>query len=149
MSLINNTQGIAAASDPETIGVPQLFAGDQPAVATRDVLIGSALAAIPQYTPLKCVAGVWGVWADADLLAGVAAYAIPNSASDQRAAVYIAGCFNIDAIAWPASTTALMVENATDSGSNLVFRKLLSSDKRVTVADSIEVGDGNLAPEVG
>jgi uncharacterized membrane protein len=62
--------------------------------------------------------------------------------------VYIGGCFNVDAITWPASTTENDIEaavNAAGHNSLLQFRKLLWSDKRVDATD-LDVGPGNQPP---
>jgi hypothetical protein len=135
-------------TDDVYAGNQPLMAGDTPPMATRDVLIPAALAAIPQYTPLGYAAGAYKVWAVADgAVAAVAAYAIPDSASDQRAAVYTAGMFNIDAIAWPGGTTEAQVQTA-QANSQLQFRKLLYSDKRTT-ATAATVGEASHAPTVG
>jgi hypothetical protein len=139
--------GIASYPAAEDNGiVPQFLAGDTPAFATRDVPFLAAAAAIPQYTPLKCVAGVWSAWvvADAAPIAGVAMYAIPNLAVDQRSAVCVAGMVNIDAVAWAEGTTETDVETYT-VGSPLQFRKLLYSDQRVTKGD-LAVGPDHQPP---
>lgn len=47
-----NTIHIAQGPGDESYDVPQLFAGDTPAVVTRDVRVAASQAAIPQYTPL-------------------------------------------------------------------------------------------------
>ena len=153
-----STIHIAQGPGTEEITIPQLFAGETPPVQTRDVAFLAAQGAIPQYTPLMYVAasGTYVAWtAVADPTAGLAnpvsaitAYAIPDQAVDQRCAVYTGGCFNVDAIAWPASTTEIDVEaalNATRNNSNLVFRKLLWSDQRVDPTD-LDVGPGNQPP---
>lgn len=145
-----NTIHIAQGPGDESYDVPQLFAGDTPAVVTRDVRVAASQAAIPQYTPLAFddADGLYKPWAAGDVISGVTAYAIPDLAVDQRAAVYLGGCFNVDAIAWPASTSEADVElamNAAGSNSLLQFRKPLWSDKRVA-AGGLAVGPGNLPP---
>lgn len=153
MSTIHIAQGPGEESN---LVVPQLFAGDTPAVSTRDIPFLTAQAAIPQYTPLTFVvaSGTYVAWtaaaapADALPIAAITAYAIPDLAVDQRAAVYIAGCFNVDAIAWPANTTEADIElavNKAGHNSLLQFRKLLWSDKRVDATD-LDVGPGNQPP---
>lgn len=128
---MGNNIHIASGPNEEAITVPQLFAGDQPAVATQDVLIPLALGAIPQYTPLSWddTGNAYKVWAAGEKVKAIAAYDIPDSASDQRAAVYIAGMFNQDAITWPGGTTEAQIADAQEAGL-LRFRKLLSSDHR-------------------
>lgn len=153
---MSNTIHIAQGPGEESTTVPQLFAGDTPAVVTRDVPFVSAQGAIPQYTPLTFdpATGRYVAWtaaalaADALPISAITAYAIPDLAVDQRAAVYIGGCFNVDAIAWPASTTENDIEaavNASAHNSLLQFRKLLWSDKRVDATD-LDVGPGNQPP---
>lgn len=238
---MGNTINIASAGDETFSATPSIFAGDNPPVATRDLLIPSSLSAIPQYTPLSFVDGAYKPWARtgfsvltkqyagvgngamsglavganpvtetitvalktaasnggtfsvtgsrsgalADATVGVAytsdavnftiadggtdfavgdffdlevvesneqivaltAYAIPNSASDQRAACYTAGMFNIDAAIWPANTTEDDVAAAT-SNSQVQFRKLLYSDKRVDQS-GVLVGSAYEAPTTG
>lgn len=143
-----NTNGIAGSYTDDTYSPQQsIFAGDTPPVATRDILIVAALGAIPQYTPLSFAAGAYKLWAATEVVAAVTAYAIPDSASDQRAAVYTAGMFNQDAIAWPGGTTEAQV-TAAQVSSQCQFRKLLYSDKR-TVATVATVGEASHAPTVG
>ena len=148
MSYHNHSMGIAAVETESPVQVPQLMAGDTPALATRDVPILAAAAAIPQYTPLKSVAGVWTPWLVADdaPIAGIAMYDIPNLGVDQRAAVAVAGMFNIDAIEWPADTTEVDVETYS-VGSPLQFRKLLYSDQRVDKTDLTVGPDAQPPPE--
>lgn len=145
-----NTIHIAQGPGDESYTVPQLFAGDTPAVTTRDVLVASAQGAIPQYTPLQfdAATGTYVAWAAGTAISGVTAYAIPDLAVDQRAAIYLGGCFNVDAIMWPAGTAEAAVEaamNASTANSLLQFRKLLYSDKRV-LASGLGVGPGMMPP---
>lgn len=148
-----NTIHIAQGPGDESYTVPQLFAGDTPAVTTRDVPFLTAQAAIPQYTPLTfdAATGTYVAWAaDATVqpISAVTAYAIPDLAADQRAAVYVGGCFNVDAIAWPAGVTENDIEkavNASAHNSLMQFRKLLYSDKRVD-ATNLAVGPGHQPP---
>lgn len=124
-----------------------LFAGDTPAPVTRDVLFPAALPAIGKYVPLSFAAGAYKVWAAGEQIVAITAYAVPDKASDQRAAVYTAGMFNIDAINWPAGTTEAQVE-AGAANSQCQFKKRLYSDKRVTQSVTA-VGPGNEAPVKG
>jgi hypothetical protein len=145
-----HTMGIAAMPDAEeNLVVPQFYAGESPAAAHRDVLILAARGAIPQYSPLKSVAGVWTPWvvADAAPVSGITLYAIPDLAVDQRAAVVVAGMINIDAVAWPAGTSEIEVETA-QAGSPLQFRKLLYSDQREIKGDLAVGPDAQPPPEV-
>lgn len=135
---------IASGPNEEATTVPQLIAADTPAMVTKDVLIDSTQGALAQYVPLKFdpVDGFYKAWAPGDAIAAITAYAIPDAAVDQRAALYFAGCFNIDAIAWPASTSeeqVLLACHASTANSLLHFRKLLYSDKRV-LASGLRVG---------
>lgn len=122
-----------------------LFAGDTPPVVTRDVLIPTALGAIPKHTPLQFTAGAYAVWAAGAEIVGVTAYDIPDLAENQRSAIYTAGMFNIDAIAWPNGTTEDQVAAASVS-SQCQFRKLLYSDKRVAKSG---LAAGTHAPTAG
>lgn len=131
-----NTIHIAQGPGTETYGVDQLFAGDTPAVTTEDKHFAASQGAFAQYVPLYFdpADGLYKTWAPGNILSAVTAYAIPDLAVAQRAALYTAGCFNIDAINWPASTNQEQVDlaaNAAGSNSKLAFRKLLYSDKRV------------------
>lgn len=141
---------IAEGPGDESITVPQLFAGDTPHVTTRDVLFKAAQGALPQYTPLSWdgVNGNYIAWAAGAAIAAVTCYDVPDQAVDQRAAVYVAGNFNIDAILWPAGTTEEQVHAAmVASGANsmLQFRKLLYSGERVADGGLL-VGPGNQPP---
>jgi hypothetical protein len=143
----------------DTIGIAESFTDTNTAVAqqvllgpctTRDIAIPAALNAIGQYVPLSWddTANAPKLWAVGEKIAFITAYAIPDSASVQRAAVYTAGQFNIDAINWPATTTEAQVADG-QSGGVLTFRKLLYSDKRVSVDGSNLVGPAYVAPTTG
>ena len=121
MTVIPDTRGIAAVDDAGATAVPQLFAGDTPPVVTTDVLLPAG--AVAQYVPLG---PGYAAWAAGDEIVALTAYASPGGV---RAAVYQAGCFNLDAIAWPAGTTEAQVQAASQS-SQLKFRKLLYSQYR-------------------
>lgn len=123
---------IASSGPDETFTPPQLFAGDTPAVATRDIEIPAALNAIPKNTPLSWddTGNAFKLWAAGEKVAAVTAYAIPDSASVQRAAVYTAGMFNQDALAWPGGTTEAQMADGQSIGGALQYRKLLYSAKR-------------------
>ena len=108
--------------------VDGLFAGDTPSPSTIDVAITVSGAALQQFVPLQRndTTQAFEPWAAGNEIAAITAYGIPVGSS--RAAVYVAGCFNIDAIRWPGSTTEAQVQAAARG--MLVFRKLLWSDKR-------------------
>ncbi len=143
-----NTIHIATSGADEIFpGENPIMAGDTPPMVTRDVLIPAALAAIAQYVPLSFATGAYKVWAAGEVISAMTAYAIPDQAVDQRAAVYTAGMFNIDAPVWPAGTTEEMVATAT-ANSQMQFRKLLYSDKRV-VKSGLLVGNAYTAPATG
>lgn len=143
-----NTIHIATSGADEVFpGEQPIMAGDTPPMATRDVLFPAALGAIPQYTPLAFALGAYKVWVVGEIVSAMTAYAIPDQAVDQRAAVYTAGMFNIDAVNWPAATTEDQVATATIN-SQVQFRKLLYSDKRV-VKSGLLVGTANHAPTAG
>lgn len=130
--------------------VPQLFAGDTPPVTTIDERIAASQGEIAQYAPLQYdpADGLFKAWAADAPISAVAAYPIPDQAVDQRAALYVGGCFNIDAIAWPEGTSEEAVTKAmfhASANSKMVFRKLLFSDKRVA-AGGLEVGPGDQPP---
>lgn len=122
MSVIPNNLGIASAGELGTTDVPQLFAGDTPAIVTTDVLIP---AAHEQFVPLG---PGFAAWVAGQPVIAVTAYAV---GAGLRSAVYQAGCFNIDAIRWPTGTTETQVQAATEQ-SQLKFRKLLYSQKRTS-----------------
>lgn len=105
-----------------------LFAGDAPAPSTVDIAITVATNPILQFVPLQQddTTLAYEPWEAGNPIAAITAFALPVGA--QRKAVYVAGCFNIDAIRWPASTTEAQIQAA--SSRMLVFRKLLWSDKR-------------------
>ena len=111
-----------------TLAVDGLFAGDAPAPATIDVELTVATTALTQFQPLQrnATTSAYEPWAAGSEIAAVTGYAVPVGTS--RAAVYVAGCFNIDAIDWPDATTEAQVQAAASG--MLVFRKLLWSDKR-------------------
>jgi hypothetical protein len=128
----------------EVTTVPQLIAADTPAITTIDVPFLAAQGAFAQYAPLTYdpATGTYIAWVADAALNAIAAYPI------QRHAVYTAGCFNIDAIAWPEGTSEEAVKKAmahASSNSMLVFRKLLFSDKRIAQV-GLEVGDGDTPP---
>ena len=111
----------ASGPGEDSVDVPQLFAGETPAVATQDVLLPAG--ALLQFVPLG---PGYAPWAAGDEIVAITAYGTPGS---KRAAVYTAGCFNIDAIRWPATTTEAQIQAASET-SQLKFRKLLYSQKR-------------------
>ena len=136
-----NTIHIASGPNVETFGLPpQFFAGDTPPVSTQDFPFTVSGNAIPQYTPLKRVAGVWSLWAAGDQVDAITAYEIPIGTS--RAAVYTAVMANIDAIKWPAGTTE--VQAMAGMSGDIKYRKLLYSGQR-TGNESAYVGPGNEA----
>lgn len=121
MTVNRHTMGIAASEDLGESPVFQLFAGDTPAVVTVDVLLPAGARA--QFVPLG---DNYGLWAAGQQVSGITTYATPGGV---RAAVYVEGCFNLDAIAWPAGTTEAQIQAASIT-SNLKFRRPLYSDKR-------------------
>lgn len=142
-----NTIHIAEVGDDTFPANIELYAGDTPPVATQDVPIAAAVSPLAQYVPLSFAAGAYKAWAVGEELAGITMYAVPDSAAVVRAAIAVQGMFNIDAIAWPAGTTEAQVL-AASANSNMRFRKLLYSDKRVTV-DGVLVGEAFQAPAEG
>lgn len=133
-----STIHIAEGPGDETTTVPQLFAGDTPAVVTRDIHVDGSQS-FAQYAPLTFdpADNLYKAWAPGGAISAITAYAVPLVAGGQRVAVYVGGCFNVDAIAWPTGTGEADVEdamNANASNSLLQFRKLLYSDKRVAVS---------------
>lgn len=146
--MADNNIHIAQSFADDTFAADQpIMAGDTPPLSTKDVLIVTALGAIPQYTPLSFAAGAYKLWAVGEEVAAVTMYAIPDQAVDQRAAVAVQGMFNIDKIKWPATTTEDQVAAATIN-TGCQFRKLLYSDKRVTKS-GVLVGDAFHAPTTG
>lgn len=143
-----NTINIAGSySDDVYAGDIAIMAGDNPPVATRDLLMVTALGAIPQYTPLSFASGAYKVWAAGEVISAMTAYAVPDQGVDQRAACFTAGMFNIDAVNWPATTTEDQVAAATVNA-QLQFRKPLYSDKRTTKS-GVLVGPAFIAPTTG
>jgi hypothetical protein len=145
---MGNTINIAQSFTDDTYAKDiNIMAGDTPPLATRDVLIPTALGLIPQYTPLSFATGAYKVWAAGEDIVALTMYAIPDQAVDQRAAVATAGMFNIDACNWPAGTTEDDVAAATIN-SQVQFRKPLYSDKRVDKS-GVLVGPDFEAPATG
>lgn len=145
---MSNTINIAQSFTDDTFAADQpIMAGDTPPMATRDVLIVAAMNAIAQYVPLSFAAGAYQLWAVGEIVSALTMYAIPNAAVDQRAAVAVAGMFNINKVAWPAGTTEDDVATATANG-QVQFRKLLYSDKRVTLSGTL-VGPAFESPTTG
>lgn len=120
--------GVAEFSaDTSAKTVPQLFAAETPAPVTTDILFPAG--AVDQFVPLTTGYAPWdptpsGGGAPGPIIA-VTAYAVPGGT---RAAVYHAGCFNLDAIDWPSDTTEALVQAATEN-TQIKFRKLLYSHK--------------------
>ena len=137
MTVIPNTIGIASGVEvSDRSPVPQLFAGDTPAVMTKDILLPGT-GTILQYTPLDATGAPWA--ATASPVTPIASMTTYDSTRGTRAGVYKAGCFNIDAIRWPAGTTEAQIEAATATG-NMQFRKLLWSDRRIDTVGQLPPG---------
>lgn len=135
---MDNEIHIASGPNEEVVGVDTLLAGDVPAFGTRDAVFA---ASVGQYVPLDASLNTW---AAGEPIAALSAFA---TVAGERKSIIISGCFNIDRINWPAGTTEAQVEAAmlaAGSNSNLVFRKLLYSDKR-TGLESTLAGPGNEA----
>lgn len=131
----------ASGANAEDTGLPpQLMAGDTPAVATQDLSILVSGTPLPQFSPLKRDGANLVLWTAGSELAGVSAFELP--VGTVRKAVYVAGMFNTDAIAWPAGTTEAQADTAQTG--MVRHRKLLYSDKR-TGNESAYVGPGNEA----
>lgn len=143
-----DTIGIAESFTDTNSGVAQQVVLSE--IVTRNVIIPAALNAIAQYVPLSWddTANAFKLWAVGEKIAAITMYAIPDSASPQQAAVAVSGQFNIDAINWPATTTEAQVNDGQSLGV-LTFRKLLFSDKRVSVDGSNLVGPAYVAPTTG
>lgn len=107
---------------------PQLFAGDTPAVVTRDVAITNA-ALWPQFRVLQRNSSTqaWELWVAGNEVAGVTAFDIPVG-TNVRKAIYLAGMFNIDYLVWPDGTTEAQAEAGLRG--MIQARKPLYSDKR-------------------
>lgn len=120
MTVIPNNLGIASFETLDPTPMPQLFAGDTPAIVTADVLIPGNH---EQFVPLG---PGYAAWAAGQPIIALTAYKVT---AGKRSAPYLAGCFNIDAIRWPSGTTEAQVQTATEQ-SQLKFRKLLYSQKR-------------------
>lgn len=126
---LNYDTHYAEVEKVDALAVDGLFAGDAPAPATIDILLTVATDPILQFVPLQRdgTTQAYEPWEAGNEIAAITAYGVPVGA-DQRAAVYVAGCFNLDAIRWPENTTEAQVQAAARG--MLVFRKLLWSDKR-------------------
>lgn len=121
---LNYDTHYAEVEKGDTLAVDGLFAGDAPAPATQDLPLTGPL---QQFVPLqRTETGTLEPWAAGNEIAAITGYAVP--AGTARAAVYVAGCFNLDALRWPADTTEAQVE-AAQTG-KIICRKLLYSDKR-------------------
>lgn len=141
---LNYDTHYAEVEKADAPNVDGLFAGDAPAPATIDIAITVSGAALQQFVPLMrnpgdpgdpeadppvfpgASDGTYVPWVAGNPIAAITAYDIAVGSS--RAAVYVAGCFNLDAIRWPTNTTEAQVQAAASN--MLVFRKLLWSDKR-------------------
>src|SRR6188768_2068532 len=122
MTVIPNNLGIARGVTNEgATPHPQLMASDTPQIADVDVIVPAAQL---QFVPLG---PGYAAWAAGDPIIAVTMFQIVGT--NQRKVVRVAGCFNIDAIRWPAGTTEAQIQVATE-GSQLQFRKLLYSQKR-------------------
>lgn len=99
-----DTAGIAGSAITTFDNFVSLITGDRPGVVTTDELV-AASQTIPALTPVKFTAGAIVPAASGDTEIGITVAAIVTGAGDTtvRAAVYRAGVFNPDAIAWPAS----------------------------------------------
>ena len=128
--------GIASGPGVGNIPLPfTLFAGETPPVVTTPTLLPAGARA--KYVPLG---NTYGAWAAGQPITGITAYDTPGSVT---AAIYKAGCFNVDAINWPAGTTMAQVQ-AASLGTNFEFRRLLYSDKP-TGGENTLVGPGREA----
>lgn len=122
--------GVAGfGSDTSAKTVPQLFAAETPPAVTTDIQFPAG--AVGQFVPLTTGFAPWdpapSTGSPGPILA-LTAYAVPGGT---RAAVYHAGCFNLDAINWPTGTTEALIQAATEN-TQLKFRKLLYSQKSKT-----------------
>lgn len=131
MSRIDYGINYALGEDGDYIEVPQLLAGETPAVGTLDVLLPAT--ALEQFVVLG---PGYAPWAAGQVITGMTAYATPGGV---RAAIYASGCFNIDAPKWPAGTTEAQIQAAQIS-SQLKFRKLLYSNKRTGTGSELAPG---------
>ena len=133
---MDHNLGIASGPGVGNIGLPfTLIVGETPPVVTTPTLLPAGARA--KYTPLG---NTYSAWAAGQPITGITAYATPGSVT---AAIYKAGCFNVDAINWPAGTTMAQVQ-AASLGTNFEFRRLLYSDKP-TGGENTLVGPGREA----
>ncbi len=123
---ITNNLGLASGTVEDGVTPMPLMASDTPAPADKDIAIVVATTAIAQFAPLMLSAGAFVPWVAGSEIAAVSLYILPIGT--QRAAVRVAGMFNLDAIAWPGGTTEAQVQSASTGMCH--FRKLLYSNKR-------------------
>ena len=123
---LDYTYGLAGSTTENVANQESLMAADTPAIADQDFAITVATNPIPQFYPLMLSAGAIVPWVAGNPIYGVSLYLMPVGV--QRAAIRVAGMFNIDAMRWPVSTTEAQVQSAQTG--MVRFRKLLYSDKR-------------------
>lgn len=133
---MDHNLGIASGPGYGDIGLPfTLMAGNTPPVVTTPILLPSG--AREKYVPLTTA---YAAWTAGNPIVAITAYKTPGS---RIASLYEAGCFNIDAINWPAGTTLAQVQAAA-AGTQFAFRRLLWSDKTTGSEDTL-VGPGHEA----
>ena len=133
---MNHDPGIAQGPGVGRVDLSTpLIVAETPPIVTTPVLLPAG--ARDKYVPLG---PGYAAWAAGDDIIAITVYATPGSV---RASVYRAGCFNVDAVNWPADTTFAQVQAAAEN-SPFEFRRLLWSDKPSGAEDSL-VGPGHEA----
>lgn len=125
------TAGIPSSyTEAITVGGVALVTGNEPAVMTQDMIV-AASQVIPALSPVALDANkrlIPAVSGTSEAI-GIAVVAITSSASTTYKAipVYRAGCFNPDALSWPASynTDALKLGafEGAPTPTNIVMRR--------------------------
>jgi len=124
----DNNIHIASGPNEQTYSPPQLRAGDGDFL-TRSVTI-EAGQVLPQYRVVarEASSGKFVAWdpASADagtkVALGVTCYAVDATAADAKAAIYVGGYFNTDALVWGTATAAQ--KEAAFDGTNITHRAL-------------------------
>lgn len=114
----------------ETYEVEQWEAGTEPTRTTQDTLVSGQNVA--KYAPLGRVTatGKLKIWNPAgsdgsEVAVRIAAEAVDATSGDVKAQFIKAGCFNIDAVAWPGTPTDVQKMNAFN-GTPISLQPLVS-----------------------
>lgn len=125
----NPDLGLASSGHQAFTGQAELLAGDTPALVSLDGVAGALGAAgLPAWTPVVYDRATGAISAAEHGTAApnaVTAHAVtPGSPAGSAVAVYSVGCFNINALNWPASfDTEAKRRAAFDLSACLIFVK--------------------------